>query len=483
MNDPNGLFFYKGVYHLYFQYHPEDTVWGPMHWGHATSIDLVNWTEHDIALSPDEKGYIFSGCIVVDHKNTSGFGNNASTPIIALFTYHDVDAEAEGSNTYQSQALAYSLDDGFTFTKYADNPIIANPNLKDFRDPKVIWDKERGRWLMVLSIYDETLFYASENLKDWTHQSSFGKNLGAHGGVWECPDIFPIHIENTSETKWILLQSLNPGGANGGSGTQYFVGDFDGKMFAVDEAFSRNLEENGPAWLDYGKDNYASVSWSNIPEADGRRIIIGWMSNWLYAHKTPTSGWRGKMTFSRTLKLRKYDGQYDLHALPSEEIQEFTTKDFGISNLSIVTDYEVPLHETKKLNTSLLELKLSNLTLGNYRVTLSNENGEQLSFGIDTLKSQYYIDRRKSGLISFSDAFATSPSTAMVKSPLTKIKLVALIDHGSIELFWNDGQVVMTELFFNTQPYTKLTLFNSSKMVALIEKLSLSTIKPMLNDD
>ena len=482
MNDPNGLFFYKGVYHLYFQYHPEDTVWGPMHWGHATSTDLVIWTEHDIALSPDEKGYIFSGCIVVDHKNTSGFGNNEITPIIALFTYHDVDAEAEGSNTYQSQALAYSLDEGFTFTKYAENPVIKNPNLKDFRDPKVLWDYERNQWLMALSTYAETLFYTSENLKDWTHQSSFGKDLGAHGGVWECPDLFPIHVENSFKTKWILLQSLNPGGANGGSGTQYFIGDFDGKTFKIDDDFSKSLKENGPAWLDYGKDNYASVSWSNITEADGRRIIIGWMSNWLYAHKTPTSVWRGKMTFARTLKLRKLDGQFYLHSFPSEEIQEFITKEFGISDLGVVTYFEAPQLLTKKLNTSLLELKMNNLTLGDYRITLSNEDGEYLDFGVDTAQSLYYIDRSSSGLIGFSETFADSVSIAPIKKVMKSIKLLAIIDKGSIELFWNDGQVVMTELFFNTKPFTKLTISNSSKKKVNIDTLILNSVNPKLHD-
>ena len=454
-----------------------------MHWGHATSTDLVNWTEHEIALSPDEKGYIFSGCIVVDHKNTSRFGERGITPIIALFTYHDVTAESEGSSTYQSQALAYSLDEGFTFTKYADNPVIHNPNLKDFRDPKVIWDEERGRWLMVLSTYDETLFYTSENLIDWQYQSSFGKGLGAHGGVWECPDIFPIHVENTSETKWILLQSLNPGGPNGGSGTQYFIGDFDGKQFELDSDFKKELIINGPAWLDHGMDNYASVSWSNIPGQDGRRIIMGWMSNWLYAHKTPTVEWRGKMTIPRILKLENYNGQFFISTAPLNEFNTFKELQFTFGKTSFKEFLEIPLIHTKELNTSVLELNMDLKAKGDYQIVLSNEKGEQLCFGIDTLKSEYYIDRSKSGLTAFSETFADAPSKALANNVVGHINLQAVIDHGSIELFWNNGHIAMTELFFNTSPFTKLTMLNSSSEEAIINNFSLSTINPNIKND
>lgn len=235
MNDPNGMFYLDGTYHLYYQYYPEGNVWGPMHWGHATTKDLINWEHQDIALKPDEKGYIFSGSAVVDLENTSGFGNDSIPPVIAMFTYHDPEGEKAGDIDYQSQAIAYSNDSGYTWTKYQDNPVIPNPGLKDFRDPKMLRDTINDQWLMVLSANDRSFFYASENLKDWKKISEFGLNTGAHNGVWECPDFFPMKVEGSDEIKWVLIQSLNPGGYNGGSGTQYFVGDFDGKQFTPEK--------------------------------------------------------------------------------------------------------------------------------------------------------------------------------------------------------------------------------------------------------
>ena len=234
MNDPNGMFYLNGKYHLYFQYYPDDNVWGPMHWGHAISEDLISWKEQPIALFPDSLGYIFSGSAVVDHNNTSGFGKDGSTPVVAIFTYHDIVKEKKGDIDFQSQAIAYSLDEGQTWTKYAGNPVLPNSGIKDFRDPKVVWDEKRNRWVMALATYEKTLFYGSENLKDWQYLSSYGEGIGAHGGVWECPDFFKMEVENSEEEKWVLIQSLNPGHINGGSGTQYFIGDFDGVDFLLD---------------------------------------------------------------------------------------------------------------------------------------------------------------------------------------------------------------------------------------------------------
>lgn len=246
----------------------------------------------------------FSGSAVVDTENTSGFGDGTTPPVVAIFTYHDPKAEAEGRIDYQSQAIAYSLDQGNTWIKYEANPVIANPEIKDFRDPKVIWDELHQQWVMALAIVDRSLFYGSPNLKDWELLSEFGEGTGAHQGVWECPDFFPMQVENSEEIKWVLIQSINPGGYNGGSGTQYFVGDFNGKEFKVD-ASMENLPEKHDHWIDYGKDNYAGVTWSNIPQSDGRKLFIGWMSNWLYAQEVPTETWRSAMTLTRELRLKK----------------------------------------------------------------------------------------------------------------------------------------------------------------------------------
>ncbi|HWS60197.1 MAG TPA: glycoside hydrolase family 32 protein, partial [Flavobacterium sp.] len=303
MNDPNGMFYYNGYYHLFYQYYPDSNVWGPMHWGHAISTDLITWTEKPIALYPDEKGYIFSGSAVVDLKNTSGFGSLENPPIVAMFTYHDPKKEKSGEINTQSQGIAYSLDEGLTWKKYEANPIIKNPNIKDFRDPKMTWDNIHKQWLMVLAAGDKTIFYASKNLKDWELLSDFGKNIGAHGGVWECPDFFPVHVDGSDEYKWVLLLSINPGGPNGGSATQYFVGDFDGKTFTLDKTFSQDIKEKQALYIDYGRDNYAGVTWSNISEVDGRKLFVGWMSNWQYAEKVPTEKWRSSMTIPRELVL------------------------------------------------------------------------------------------------------------------------------------------------------------------------------------
>jgi len=213
MNDPNGMFYLDGTYHLYFQYYPEDNVWGPMHWGHATSKDMVTWEEQPIALFPDEKGYIFSGSAVVDRNNTSGFGKDGKTPVVAIFTYHEPKAAEEGKKDYQSQAIAYSLDEGQTWTKYQGNPVIPNPGIENFRDPKVIWDDINKQWLMALATTEKALFYTSQNLKDWKKLSEFGENTGAHDGVWECPDIFPssknISIEVLSMIKVAFILSAD----------------------------------------------------------------------------------------------------------------------------------------------------------------------------------------------------------------------------------------------------------------------------------
>ena len=309
MNDPNGMVFHKGVYHLFYQYYPDSTVWGPMHWGHATTTDLVHWENHPIALYPDSLGYIFSGSAVVDEKNSSGFGKEGQIPLVAIFTHHNPKAEKESPMTVENQSIAFSLDDGNTWTKYEGNPVLKNPGIRDFRDPKVFWHEAGKKWIMTLAASDQIIFYSSPNLKTWIKESEFGKEFGAHGGVWECPDLFPLQYNG--ETIWVLIVNINPGGPNGGSATQYFTGQFDGKTFTPYQTDTR--------WADYGPDDYAGVTWSNT---GARKIFFGWMSNWDYANVVPTVKWRSASTLPRDLTLEKIGDRYLLRSLPVGEIEK-----------------------------------------------------------------------------------------------------------------------------------------------------------------
>ena len=474
MNDPNGMFYLNGTYHLFFQYYPDGNVWGPMHWGHATSKDMIEWEEQPIALKPDEKGYIFSGSAVVDKNNTSGFGDGITPPVIAIFTYHEPEGEKEGRIDYQSQAIAFSLDEGKTWTKYEGNPVIANPDLKDFRDPKVIWDEANKQWLMALATVEKTLFYSSPNLKEWTLLSDFGKGIGAHNGVWECPDIFPMKVENTDEVKWVLIQSLNPGGYNGGSGTQYFVGDFDGKKFKLDPS-TENLPEKHTHWIDYGKDNYAGVTWSDIPDSDGRILFMGWMSNWLYGQEVPTETWRSAMTVARELKLKKIGNVYRIYSLPVKELNNYISKkvDKALVNVentaTIVTSAEIDLAKA----TIKYEFALSQNE--NYEFSLSNQKGDTLKFGFDKPKNQFYIDRKKSGITNFNDDFANKVSTAPRTSKSEKISVQIVLDKTSIELFFDNGETVMTEIFFPNAPFESFSAYADKSFK--IENMEMNQLK------
>src|SRR5260370_6818925 len=234
MNDPNGMVYYKGVYHVFYQYYPKGTVWGPMHWGHATSADMVHWKNRPIALYPDSLGLIFSGSAVVDFKNTSGLGKDGKPPLVAIFTHHSQEKEKVGRVDAQNESLAYSNDDGKTWTKYQHNPVLRNPGITDFRDPNEMWYEPEKKWVMSLATKDRISFYSSKNLKSWTKESEFGEHTGAHGGVWECPDLFPLAAAD-GKKMWVLIVNINPGGPQGGSATQYFTGNFDGTTFTPNQ--------------------------------------------------------------------------------------------------------------------------------------------------------------------------------------------------------------------------------------------------------
>ena len=448
MNDPNGLVYYKNLYHLFYQYYPDSTVWGPMHWGHATSKDMVHWQHKPIALFPDENGYIFSGSAIIDTKNTSGFGTVENPPMVAIFTYHSMEGEKAGRTDFQTQGIAYSLDNGDNWTKYEGNPVIENPGFSDFRDPKVFWNTKLGVWSMLLVAGDHMQLWNSPDLKSWEQVSEFGREKGAHGGVWECPDMFPLMVEGTDEEKWVLLISINPGAPNGGSGTQYFIGDFDGKTFATEQKEAR--------WIDLGRDNYAGVTYNNAPNND--RVFIGWMSNWDYARETPTEKWRSAMTLPRKLSLKKIDGAYALMNYPLESVD-------AIIENGETKEIELDADETRKIelvysNTSEVTFKTGGRDL---MFVLKNNAGDSLAFGMDGMTNEFVFDRRQSGKTNFKDNFALGVQKMPIPNlPSGEVEVRILLDHSSIELFINKGQYVMTNQIFPNKPYTALEITNGA---------------------
>jgi len=455
MNDPNGMVYHDGEYHLFYQYYPDSTVWGPMHWGHAVSPDLVTWEHLPIALYPDSLGLIFSGSAVIDKGNTSGLGKDGKDPMIAIFTHHNLDMERAGESLlFQYQSIAYSNDNGRTFTKYEGNPVVENPGIKDFRDPKVIWHEETQNWIMVFAAYDKALFYTSPNLKDWTRSGEFG--IPGDKRLWECPDLFPMKVEGTNETKWVLITSIQKDAPNGGTATSYFIGDFDGKTF---------IGNNGDQkWLDYGKDNYALVTWSNAP--DDRILSIGWMSNWQYAQVVPTEKWRSAMTLPRALKLIPFNDGYRLTNQPVVELKKLRKATADIQpgklsdNLNLLEGVE---HE------GLLELELTfRFPIDILDIRLSNDLGEYVSFGYIGEGDSYFVDRTHAGKSGFSEDFADF-HTGPRHSGSEEITLHVFIDHSSIEMFADDGRTVMTEIFFPNEDYDQLMINTEMGTVNLVE--------------
>lgn len=466
MNDPNGLVYYKGTYHLFYQHYPMGNTWGPMHWGHAVSKDMVHWIDKPIALAPDEHGMIFSGSAVVDWNNTSGLGSRKTPPLVAIFTANNDNYKQDGLQEHQNEALAYSTDGGATWTKYYGNPVLHAPAGKpDFRDPKVRWNEATKSWIMTLAVGDHTEFYASPDLKTWTYLSQFGADLGAHGGVWECPDLFPMKVVETGKTKWVLLQSLNPGGPNGGSGTQFFVGDFDGKEFKLDAEYSRQLESRGPQWLDWGRDNYAGVTWSDVPQADGRVLMIGWMSNWDYALNVPTTVWRGAMTLPRELALHEGQTGYSLRSLPAAEVEKLRDKSYNVKP-QVVADRLRANIPSEAVMQSEIEVEFARPLPGSRAfLEFSNQKGDVYHIGYDGETEVYFSDRRESGLTDFSEKFANAVHSAPRNSQAEIVKMRIFVDHGSVELFADEGATVMTESVFPKEPFSSLVFKVDGKQV------------------
>ncbi|OMC69157.1 glycoside hydrolase [Paenibacillus sp. FSL H7-0326] len=456
LNDPNGLVYYEGEYHLFYQYHPFSNKWGPMHWGHAISQDLIHWQHEPIALFPDEHGAIFSGCCVVDWNNSSGLFVG-SPGLVAIFTH--ADTYPETGQPRQRQSLAYSSDKGRTWHKYEGNPVLSEPDLVDFRDPKVFWHPESKRWVMAIVAGDHVRFYGSENLREWSLTGEFGHREGSHDGVWECPDLFELSIDDTGRTKWVLVISIgdNPSCPEG-SRTQYFIGEFDGNTFINDNSADHIM------WLDYGRDNYAGVTWSDIPEQDGRRVMMGWMSNWKYANETPTGSWRGSMTLPRTLSLTKWDEGVVLTQMPVREIEQLRNSSMSWSDVLIKP--EIPF--SHKISDNLLEIEadIDISSSGEVYIILKSSEDSETVIGYDPVRQWLYIDRSKSGLTDFHSSFPCHHGASMIPDN-GKIKLHIWLDRNAVEVYGNKGLVVLTDQIFPKSSIDMISINARSGQVLL----------------
>ena len=457
MNDPNGMFYKDGVYHLYFQYNPYGSVWGNMHWGHSTSTDLMHWNFEGCAIVPDAWGAIFSGSCVVDHNNTAGFGKGA---VVAFYT----SAKATPWGDVQSQSMAYSLDNGKTFTKYEGNPILTSSE-KDFRDPKVFWYAPGKHWVMMLAVGQHMEIYSSVNLKEWKKESEFGAMQGAHGGVWECPDLVEIPVEGTREKKWVLICNLNPGGPFGGSAAQYFVGSFDGKKFV-------NESPTQTKWMDWGKDNYATVTWNNAP--DGRCIALGWMSNWQYANNVPTRQYRSANTLARDLTLYREGQELFLKSTPSVEVKKARGKKVSIPSFKVSEKHEIVNLFEDNQGAYEVEILIQNAGASKIAFCLLNDKGEKVSMYYDLNRKQFVMDRSESGTVDFSKDF---PAVTVAPANVDKELVLRLfVDRSSIEAFGEDGKFVMTNLVFPSQPYVKMC-FEADKNGYAVKTLNVYTLQ------
>ena len=452
MNDPNGMFYKDGVYHLYFQYNPYGSMWGNMSWGHSTSIDLTHWTYEGTAIVPDAWGAIFSGSCVVDKDNTAGFGKGA---VVAFYT----SAKSTPWGDIQSQSMAYSLDNGKTFIKYEHNPILTSTE-RDFRDPKVFWYAPGKHWVMMLAVGQEMQIYSSGNLKEWKKESSFGAMQGAHGGVWECPDLVEVAVEGSKEKKWVLICNLNPGGPFGGSAAQYFVGSFDGKKFV-------NESPTQTKWLDWGKDNYATVTWSNAPA--GRCIALGWMSNWQYANNVPTTQYRSANTLARDLTLYRVGGELYLKSKPSPEIKKARAEEKKIPTFEVKGNYEVASLLADNKGAYEIEMTIENKGTSKIDFSLMNEKGEKVAMYYDVVRKQFVMDRSASGIVGFSRDFP-AVTVAPVRNT-DQIHLRLFIDRSSVEAFGEEGEYVMTNLVFPAEPYNRM-VFSSDKGSYIVKSMN-----------
>ncbi len=448
INDPNGMVYYAGVYHLFYQYNPTDKAWSDMNWGHATSTDLVHWSHKPVALhsEPDGLGYIFSGSAVVDWNNTSGLQQGDHPPLVALFTH------CSRHNT-QVQSLAYSIDGGENWLLYEHNPVLPNQGIEDFRDPKVFWYERGSKWIMALAAGQIIQFYRSGNLIDWDYCSDFGAGIGAQGGVWECPDLIPLTVPGTGETKWVLLVSINPGGTNPGSATQYFIGDFDGRAFRHDHTEI--------LWADYGPDHYAGVSWSDLPASDGRRILIAWMSNWNYANNVPTVPWRGAMTVPRELKLIETELGLRLGLPPIAELESLRKGNpTELNNVTIDSPYRINQGATLAEQLDIeITIDWAEHKSDEWILRFFNADGEALTIDFRASINELRLDRsRASRGMNRIPSFTREIVAPVILAGRLEIGLRILKDTSSIEILTQDGQSLVTACYFASAALDQLEI-------------------------
>lgn len=461
MNDPNGMFYKDGKWHLYYQWNPYGSKWQNMTWGHSSSSDLINWEHHPVAIEPNGLGSVFSGSSAIDKENSAGFGENA---VVTMYT---------SAGASQIQSLAHSDDNGMTFDIYPGNPVLTLES--EARDPNMFWNSETKLWTLILAhaLDHEMLIFTSPDMKEWTLQSSFGKGLGAQDGVWECPDLFELTVPGYDKTKWMLICNLNPGGPFGGSGVQYFIGDFDGKTFTADTDANGNVPTK---WLDHGKDNYAVVSWSDAP--DGRRTVIGWMSNWQYAAEVPTKQFRSANTLPREISLLKgEDDQIYAASAPSPELNSLRGK-LTANVKSVNVNRKGKTYMLPKENDGICEilLDIEPAKADSVTLTLSNDKGEKAVMIYNPSAETLSFDRRESGIVDFSQDFP-AVTVAPTFNKGKNLPLRIFIDRASMEVFINGGRSVMTNLVFPTTPYTTITA-SAAGAQAKVKNLKIYTINP-----
>jgi len=474
MNDPNGMVYYDGEYHLFYQHHPRSNVWGPMHWGHAISTDLIHWEHLPIALYPDSLGTIFSGSAVIDWNNTSGLGSKSNPPMVSIFTHHNQALAETGSDLFQYQSIAYSLDKGRSWTKYSENPVLPNPGIRDFRDPKVSWYEKEQKWIMVLAAQDRIMFYSSPDLIRWSRESEFTAQRAPDEGVWECPDFFPLSYGE--EERWVLLVSIGGGGPHGGSGTKYYVGDFDGKQFSCSDP------DCTARWLDFGKDNYAGVTWSDIPDKDGRRIFLGWMSNWQYANQVPSERWRSAMTLPRELKLDRDHMGYLLRSVPVTETEELRKDRAGLEPGQVgerfrqhagpLVEDAYPLFEidlTFEYDTGVTDESVLREGL-EFGIILESARHETVLAGFNTKTQKIHLSRlENSGKSDFSPHFTVFHQVPYEPSARGEIRFHMYVDLSSVELFVDQGARVITQLVYPESGFDSILLYASHPSIQLKE--------------
>ncbi|MEP0368046.1 MAG: glycoside hydrolase family 32 protein [Cyclobacteriaceae bacterium] len=445
-SDPTGMVYYNGRFHICYIHNPSAPVHGGnQHWRKEASSDLMYWEDQGVILEPDDLGRISSGSAVVDKENTSGLKSEENDGDVMVIMY------TSNAGSIQQQSLAFSNDGGDTWTKYAQNPVLSLGRTGAFRDPKLMWYEPRQRWIQSVAAGDRIKIYSSENLIDWVFESDFGPDVEAVDGVWECPDLFYIQAED-GVGKWVMIVSHGgniDGGINGGSSTQYYIGDFDGYTFTP--------EHNDILWLDFGIDNYAGVTWSGVPEEDGRRIHIGWMGNWYYASSIPENGWRGTMTFPREVSLRKFSDRYLLAFNPVSELEDH----LGRQEVYEETSGSISIEGSEIIKTGSYRIKTI-LNLGNIlsmSLKLGNES-ERLTLQYDKSSEQFILRRSASGVTDFNELFIRD-----IKAPYKVIDqnlpIEILVDKTSIEVFINNGEKVMTASFFPRYKYNSLHITSS----------------------